>query len=105
MKVIWMPLAKEALKQTSKYICKEFGRETQKKFIQEVKMANYQIGLNPEIGKVEPLLEQLPDGFRSVVVAHLNKIVYRVVENNIEVFDFWNCRRNPDMLSKHIIDD
>lgn len=60
MKVIWMPLAKEALRQTSKYISKEFGKTAQSKFMQEVKKANSQIGNNPGIGQIEPLLDKMP---------------------------------------------
>ena len=54
------------------------------------------------IGKVEPYFDELPDGFRSIVVSRLNKIVYRILEDCIEISDFWNCRRNPETLVSNI---
>ena len=102
MKVIWMPLAKETLRDTSDYICKEFGKKIRNEFIQEVRHTSRLIGNNPYIGKVEPYLDELPDGFRSIVVSRLNKIVYRILEDRIEISDFWNCRRNPKNLVSNI---
>jgi hypothetical protein len=40
--------------------------------------------------------------YRNIVVNRLNKIVYRIVENRIEIADFWNVRREPVGLSKEI---
>ena len=98
-----MPLAKEALLETANYIRNEFGKIARVKFMQEVKKTSRQIGDNPYIGKIEPLLEKLPDGYRSMVVKRIYKIVYRIEENTVEVSDFWNCRRNPDALSARIV--
>lgn len=102
MKVIWMPLAKDALRDTSDYIRKEFGKKVRNEFIQEVRHTSRLIGNNPYIGKVEPYLDELPDGFRSIVVSRLNKIVYRILEDCIEISDFWNCRCNPETLVSNI---
>ena len=102
MKVIWMPLAKKALRDTSEYIRNEFGKRVRDEFIQDVRHTSLLIGNNPHIGKIEPLLDELPDGYRSIVVSHLNKIVYRVLEDCIEIHDFWNCRRSPETLSARI---
>ena len=102
MKVIWMPLAKEALRDTSAYIRNEFGKKIRDEFILEVRHTSHLIGNNPFIGKTEPLLNELPDGYRSIVVSRLNKIVYRVLEDCIEISDFWNCRRSPETLSTRI---
>lgn len=103
MKVIWMPLAKETLRDTSDYICKEFGKKIRDEFIQEVLHTSRLIGNNPYIGNVEPYLDELPDGFRSIVVSRLNKIVYRILEDRIEISDFWNCRRNSKNLVSNIM--
>lgn len=102
MTVIWMPLAKAAFRNTAKYIRKEFGSKVRDSFVQEVLSASRLIGSNPEMGKIEPTLEELPNKYRSLVVSNINKIVYRILNDRIEISDFWNCRRNPETLSAQI---
>ena len=98
MRAEWMPLAKEAVRDTAKYIRKEFGKQYRDNFMREVREANFLISDNPYAGKIEPLLEDDPDMYRSFVVARLNKMVYRILDDHIEVDDFWDCRRDPDAL-------
>lgn len=98
MRVKWMPLAKEAVRDSAKYIRWKFGKQYRDNFLQEVREASLLIGGNPYAGKIEPLLEEDPDTYRSFVVAHLNKMVYRIVDDHIEVDDFWDVRREPDTL-------
>ena len=102
MRVIWMPLAKEAVRDTAKYIHREFGKQYRNNFMQAVREANLLISDNPYAGKIEPLLEDDPDMYRSFVVARLNKMVYRIVGDHIEVDDFWDCRREPKKLVNEI---
>ena len=33
--------------------------------------------------------------YRSVVVGKLNKMVYHIKDNQIEIDDLWDCRREP----------
>ena len=40
--------------------------------------------------------------YRSYVVNRLNKIVYFVKEDHIEVADFWDVRREPKKLSERV---
>ena len=35
-------------------------------------------------------------------VNRLNKIVYRIVEDHIEIADFWDVRREPESLAKQV---
>lgn len=102
MKVIWLPLAKKQLRIVVAYIHKEFGPSVKNSFLREVHNANTLIGRNPQIGKVEPLLDELPDLYRSFVISRMDKIVYYVVENHIEVVAFWDCRREPERLVSEV---
>ena len=52
------------------------------------------------MGPIEVLLSDLPSGYRSIVVRHHNKIVYRIVDNHIEVIAFWDTLREPQQQAK-----
>lgn len=50
---------------------------------------------NPHLGAIEPLMAHRAMTYRSIVVNRLSKIVYRIVEDHIEIADFWDTRREP----------
>lgn len=95
MRVRWNKQSKEQLRQTARYICQEFGKKVRDEFMTEVKQINSLLSENPHLGPVETLLADLPSQYRSIVVHHLNKIVYRIIDDHIEVVAFWDTRREP----------
>ena len=99
MMVVWLEQADMALSHTVDYIASEYGEMAKEKFMCKVDEVGVLLADNPYLGPVEPLLSDLPSGYRSVVVAKLNKIVYRINNNRIEIADFWDCRREPDTLA------
>ena len=102
MRVIWLPQAKRQLRQTASYIHREFGQKVRSEFMQDVQHANMLLSKNPNMGSVEPLLADRSIMYRSYVVNRLNKIVYFVKEDHIEVADFWDVRREPKKLSERV---
>ena len=102
MKVIWIPFAKKQVRHTAKYINKEFGKIARVKFLLNVHESNRLIGINPKIGKVEPTLVARAIEYRSLVTAHLNKIVYCEEEDHVTVVAFWDCRRDPNTLAAQV---
>ena len=102
MKVIWTPFAKKEWIRTAKYINMVFGKKTKNEFLQNVHHANRQIGINPNIGKVEPSLYDRVIMYRCFVVSRHNKIVYCITDDHISVVDFWDCRRDPDALAAQV---
>ena len=70
--------------------------------MQDVRHANMLLSKNPNMGSVEPLLADRSIMYRSYVVNRLNKIVYFVKEDHIEVADFWDVRREPKKLSERV---
>ncbi|MBR5936464.1 MAG: type II toxin-antitoxin system RelE/ParE family toxin [Bacteroidaceae bacterium] len=102
MKVIWMPFAQNEVRKTARYINKEFGKESRDQFISEVRKVNRLLGENPNLGKPEPLLADYAKKYRSYVMSHLNKVVYWISDNQIEVVDFWDVRRDPTTLKNQI---
>ena len=99
MKVITLAPARKAIRQTARYIYREFGGQSKDEFLQEVRKTRTLLAVNPHLGPLEPLLENRPEGFRSIVVARQNKMVYRLTDDRIEIVDFWDVRREPKELA------
>lgn len=77
-------------------------KKNKNEFLQNVHHANRQIGINPNIGKVEPTLYDRVIMYRCFVVSRHNKIVYCIMDDHISVVDFWDCRRDPDALAAQV---
>ena len=91
MKVSWSKKAGDAVVQTSVYILDKFGPKASEDFIH----VSVLLESNPCLGPVEPLLAQKSKQYRSVVLNHLNKIVYYIKGDTIRIAAFWDTRREP----------
>ena len=105
MEVVWMRQAENAMLQTAAYIGQEYGLRYKQLFLQKVFQVGLLLETNPYLGQLEPLLREYSCGYRSIVVSRLNKIVYRIANDRIEIADFWDTRREPAMQSEQISDD
>ena len=101
MKVKWVPQAKKEMRLVAKYINKEFGKKAKDDFIQDVRDASQLIGATPNVGQAESLLADRADMYRSYIV-NRHKIVYRIVDDHIEIADFWDVRRDPSTLADQV---
>ena len=95
MKVSWSKRAGDAVVRTSVYILDKFGPKASEDFLQEVHHVSDLLESNPCLGPVEPLLAQRSKPYRSVVLNHLNKIVYYIKDDTIRIAAFWDTRREP----------
>lgn len=102
MMVIWMEQAEKALIRVSNYIRVEFGNKAVQKMLKETYRIGYLLESNPHLGGPEPLLAHRGQKYRSVIVNRINKIVYRIVEDRIEIADFWDTRREPKNQAQQI---
>ena len=102
MKVIWMEQAYTALSDTIDYVRQEYGDKFADRIVKEAFHVGVLLEDNPNLGAIEPLLSHLPITYRSIVINHLNKIIYRIVEDRIEIADFWDVRREPKSLASQI---
>ena len=103
MKIVTYNSVRKTIRKTARYIQKEFGAKSRLKFIDEVKHTMQLLVTNPELGSVELYLEGAPVRYRSIVVQRLNKIIYWINGDVIEIVDFWDCRRDPDALAKPLM--
>ena len=102
MKVIWLNRAELSLRRTEEYIFREYGEVICERFMQEVKNVAYLLEKMPELGHHEPLLADYEQGYRSIVINRLNKLIYYIKDNTILIAAFWDCRREPKKLIKDI---
>ena len=72
------------------------SRSFMEEFMKEVKRTNRLLARNPYIGPVESLLSDLPIEYHSIVFRNINKIVYHIVDKDIEVIALWDTRREPN---------
>ena len=95
MKVSWSKKASDAVVSTSVYILDKFGPKASEEFLQEVQHVSDLLESNPCLGPVEPLLAQKSKPYRSVVLNHLNKVVYYIKDDTIRIAAFWDTPREP----------
>ena len=100
MKVTTLTPARQAIRQTARYINREFGRQSKDEFLQEVRKTRALLAANPYLGPVEPLMADRATTYRSVVVTKVKKIVYRITDDRIEIVDFWDVRREPNVQAQ-----
>ena len=102
MKSVITELAKDQIRQIAKYIRKEFGKDRRDEFMKEVQQMRRLIEDSPNIGPIEPLLAERAVMYRSYVMNHLDKIVYRIDGDTIYIVAFWDVRRDPDTLANEV---
>lgn len=96
MKAVWSKDAQKGVRHNAAYIRREFGRRAEQNFKDKVKQAVAQILSMPNIGKPEPLLDSAPVLYRSIVINGLNKLVYWINADRIEIVSFWDTRCEPE---------
>ena len=104
MRVVWYPEAAKRLRQVVSYIQTEYGSKSCTKFLKEAYRTERLLARNPYLGSVEPFLADAPVPYKSIVVNRLNKIVYWINEDVIEIVDFWDTRREPNQQAQQTIE-
>jgi Txe/YoeB family toxin of Txe-Axe toxin-antitoxin module len=102
MKVMMTDFARQQVRKTARYINSKFGKTSKDNFLLKVKQTKLFLETNPCLGPIEPLLSDRAMIYRSIVVNHLNKMVYRVLDDYIEIVDFWDTRREPKKQAEQV---
>lgn len=100
MRVIWSLNAQDQLRQAADFIEKRFGKNSRTKFLDDIYHVVPLISRFPHLGKEEPLLEGASVVYRSLVIGRLNKIIYYINDNIIEIVAVWDTRREPKKLAE-----
>lgn len=102
MRIIVNDEAKKRIRATARYIHKKFGKKARLDFGDEIEHVVNLLHDNPCIGHAEPYFADAPVLYRSIVVNRLNKMVYWINEDVIEIVDFWDCRREPEKMAEQV---
>ena len=78
------------------YIRRLFGAWRKYKFKQEVRETTNLLKRSLGIGKIDPLFEDRPQAYRSVIINGLNKLVYRIDGDIIYIVGFWDTRMDDE---------
>ena len=96
MKVIWTERARRQRDEVANYIRRLFGAKRKFQFKQEVRDTTDLLKRSPGIGKIDPLFEDRPQAYRSIIINGLNKLVYRVENDTIHIVGFWDTRMDDE---------
>lgn len=68
----------------------------------DIRLAVEQLSEHPKMAAIEPILEYRPEGFRSLLVRDIFKVVYFINEakQEIVIATVFDCRQNPAKLKK-----
>ena len=102
MRIIISEKTQWQVAQTARYLKWRNGTASRNHFMEKFKKAKDLLRQHPKLGPVEPLLEELPKTYRSFVLTPLNKLIYTIVDDVIEVVDLWDTRCDPSQLADEV---
>ncbi len=97
----WTAKAKQDLKEIAKYYKKEASKDIALKKTKSIKYYADLLEANPLLGFKEPLLDDEPEEFRSLIHGYY-KIIYHIEHDVAYINCIFDCRQDPDKL-KHAI--
>ena len=95
MKIIWTESAQKSQDAAAAYIFNEFGAMPLIDFYKNLDEIEEDLSDFPELGRIEPLLQDRSKSYRSLAATKYNKIIYYVDDDKIYIVDFWDTRREP----------
>jgi plasmid stabilization system protein ParE len=99
MRVVWTEDALGDLEETYRFLAQVNRRaaaKTHNRILDEAAL----LATHPKLGKIEPILDDLPGERRSLVVGRKYKIIYKIDDPVVYITVIWDCRRNPLTLRK-----
>ncbi len=99
IKVFWTDIARYQLEDIFDYYKDKAGILTARKLVKEITNRTIQLEINPRSGQMEPLLEDRKNEYRYLVEENY-KIIYWIEDYMITIAAVFDCRQNPERLSK-----
>lgn len=98
--VIWLENAKQAFEQQMNWYLNRMGKQAARKFTNAILKDTERLATFPYLGQTEPLLESLPEQYRSLVSGKHFKIIYFIENNAVYIVALRDCRQAPEEFAK-----
>lgn len=100
--ITWLPQSKQLLAAIYRHVRSQSKSEqTAFRLVWRIQQSTTTLLTFPMAGSFEPLLEDNPKGYRSLVAEKHYKIIYSLKdESSIEIAAVWDCRQNPEKLQQ-----
>jgi plasmid stabilization system protein ParE len=99
VEVNWKPRAISHLKKQANWYAENIGISAANKFWNGMIAAGVLLSTNPYIGKIENLLNDSSQSYRSLVQHKDYKIIYFIDDDeNIQIVSIWHCRFGKSKL-------
>ena len=102
MKVKWTEHSLSERNHVANYIRRQFGPNRKICFLQEVRQTTKLLKTHPNLGLIDPLFNDRPQTYRSVIINGLSKMVYRIDGDIISIVGFWDTRCEPEKQAKRV---
>lgn len=101
-RVVWSARANKTLAAIYRHVRSQSKSEqTAFRLVWRIQQSTTTLLTFPMAGSFEPLLEDNPKGYRSLVAEKHYKIIYSLKdESSIEIAAVWDCRQNPEKLQQ-----
>ena len=101
MKLLFAPEALEDMENIYRYYAEHNERHAVELYNEIIDEAKY-LQRFPFLAQKEPLLEEFPETYYSLVVWRYYKLVYFIENDTINVVTVFDCRQNPETLKKRL---
>ncbi len=102
MKIRWFPEAAKDLERIYEYYAPKSLRAATVMYNNVFEKVEI-LKSHPQIAAIEPLLSDLPQSYRSLVVEKKFKVIYYIEDNMVSIARVWDCRQDPEKLRKSLI--
>ena len=102
MKVVWDAKARKSRNQVAEYIHRHFGAKRKDMFLLEVRETTKMLKTHPNLGPIDPLFNDRPKTYRSVIINGLSKMVYFIEDDTIYIAAFWDTRCEPKQQARQV---
>jgi plasmid stabilization system protein ParE len=97
VKIVWTKKSFQQLERAIKYIKEEQGVSYAEIVLEKIISSTKSLENNPNLGRIEPLLEHKKYDYRFIVVWSY-KIIYRVTKDSVIISRVFHTSRNPKKL-------
>jgi Plasmid stabilization system protein len=102
MRYIYSPRAQKDLNNIFDYYSEVNSVKVAMRIVNSIQSSIKQLIDFPNLGRIEPLLEEFPQGFRCLVNVPNYKIIYWIDDCVVKIATIFDCRQQPQYLYKII---